>query len=53
MCMYYSNGIDVFQSGGGGTLSAKVAKRKKTMVTGGMEVHQPREVALVSKTHIF
>ena len=53
MCMSHSNGIDAFQSGGGATLSAKVTKRKKTMVAGGMKVHWLREVALVSKTHIF
>ena len=41
-----------FQSGGGATLATKAAK-KKTMVASGMKVHQPREVALVSKTHIF
>ena len=40
-----------FQSGGGAILTTKVAK--KTMVASGTKVHQPREVALVSKTHIF
>ena len=51
MCMSHSNGIDVFfQSGEGATLATKVAK--KTMVASGVKVHWPREVALVSKTHI-
>ena len=53
MCMSHSSVINVFQSGGGATLSAKAAKRKKTMVASGTEVHQPREVASMSKTHIF
>ena len=52
MCMSHSNGNDVFQSGGGATLATKAAK-KKTMVAGGPKIHQPREVVLVSKTHIF
>ena len=50
MCMSHSNGINVFQSKGGVTLAAKVAETK---VASGMEVHQPREVVLVSNTHIF
>ena len=50
MCMFHSNGIDVFQSAGGAALTTKVAKTK---VAGGTKVRWLREVALVSKTHIL
>ena len=51
MCMSHSNGIDVFQPGGeGATLTAQVAETK---VASGMQIHWPREVEVVSKTHIL
>ena len=51
MCMSHSNGIDVFQPGGGGaTLTAQVVEKK---VASGTKIHQPREVEVVSKTHIL
>ena len=54
MCVPLSNGINVFQSGGG-TLciaEAKVVKEEE-MLACGTTVHRPGEVALVSKTYIF
>ena len=53
MCISHSNGIDVFQSGGGATCTAKVAEEEKTMLACGMQVHRLGEVALVRKTHTF
>ena len=53
MCMSDSNGINVFfQSGGGGAGGAPVTAQVAKKVTSGVQVHQPREVVLVSKTHI-
>ena len=53
MCMSHSKGIDVFQSGGGATCTAKGVEEEKMMLACGMQVHRLGEVALVSKTHIF
>ena len=51
MCVSNSNGINVFQSGGGAPCitKTKVAKEEK-MLACGVEVHRPGEVVLVSKT---
>ena len=51
MCMSHSNGINVFQPGGGGaTLTAHAVETK---VASGTKIHWPRKVEVVSKTHIL
>ena len=53
MCVSCSNGIIVFQSGGGTPGNAEVAKAEKETLAFGPKVYGAGEVALVSKTHIF
>lgn len=53
MCMSHSNGINVFQSGGGATCTTEVAEEEEMSLACGMQVHRTGEVALVSKIHIF
>ena len=50
--MSHSNGINVFQSGGGTPGIAKVAKEEE-MLACGAKVHGLGEAVLVIKTHIF
>ena len=52
MCESHGNGIDIFQSGEGGTCTAK-AEEGEMALASGTKVHRAGEVALVSKIHIF
>ena len=53
MCVSHSNGIIVFQSGGGTSGSAEAVKEEKEMLACGPKAHGAGEVVLVSKTYIF
>ena len=51
--MSHSNGIDIFQSGGGATCTAKVVEEEEMSLACGTQVHRAGEVVLMSKIHIF
>ena len=49
LCVYHSNGISVFQSGGGTSIATKTKVAKEKVLACGKEVNRLGEVALVSK----